>query len=245
MYSKRCKNCEKEFTLSISSKNEVEKRGKFCSQNCYNDFKRKNPLLYSGGRFQKGHKLCVGRIGIRGEKNNKWRGGPITKNCEICFSEFTVTRDRENQRFCSIVCRKKWEATPASRLAKSEMMRRRVALGLHNLYRGITELKALLRQTSRYKQWRESVFIRDGFKCQFCGAIGEINADHIKPFAVILVENNVRTFEDAMNCFELWNMENGQTLCVLCHKKTETYGRFVHAFINKQKVEIIKTITKI
>ena len=30
--------------------------------------------------------------------------------------------------------------------------------------------------------------------------------------------------EQARNCDALWDMENGRTLCISCHRKTDTYG---------------------
>lgn len=31
-------------------------------------------------------------------------------------------------------------------------------------------------------------------------------------------ENNITTVEEAINCDELWNINNGQTLCYSCHR---------------------------
>ena len=39
----------------------------------------------------------------------------------------------------------------------------------------------------------------------------------ITPFVEILGKFWVDTFEKAMECEELWNVENGVTLCVGCH----------------------------
>jgi len=33
-----------------------------------------------------------------------------------------------------------------------------------------------------------------------------------------------RILEQAVNCEELWNINNGITLCKECHKKTDSYG---------------------
>ena len=58
--------------------------------------------------------------------------------------------------------------------------------------------------------WRLAVFERDKYTCQECGCIGgKLNADHIKPLSIFP--------ELALD------LENGQTLCVPCHKKTKTY----------------------
>ena len=68
-----------------------------------------------------------------------------------------------------------------------------------------------LRGRLEYKQWRESVFERDDWTCQECKTRGgiELNAHHIKPFA----------FHPELR----FDVNNGQTLCVDCHKGTDTY----------------------
>jgi len=77
---------------------------------------------------------------------------------------------------------------------------------------GITSQNSLIRHSQEYKLWRQSVFIRDGYKCLWCGQIGgQLQADHIKPFA---------------DYPELrFAIDNGRTLCVDCHRKTNTWGR--------------------
>lgn len=86
-----------------------------------------------------------------------------------------------------------------------------------NLWKGgVTPLNALIRTSSEYKRWRISVFERDGYKCQYCGDRSRkghavlLEADHIKPFAY---------FPELR--FEI---SNGRTLCVPCHRTTPTYG---------------------
>ena len=75
---------------------------------------------------------------------------------------------------------------------------------------GITPINQRERATLAYKNWRKAVFIRDNYTCVWCNRLGgKLNADHIKPFALYL---------------ELrFDVSNGRTLCVECHKKTETY----------------------
>ena len=89
----------------------------------------------------------------------------------------------------------------------------------------ITPLYILLRSSELYKNWRTSVFIRDNRKCVLCGENKNIQADHIKPFAIIFYENNISSKEQAFNCKELFDTKNGRTLCKSCHKKTDTYGQ--------------------
>ena len=76
---------------------------------------------------------------------------------------------------------------------------------------GRTEPNKRARRSAEYRIWREAVFLRDDYACQICGKRGgEINADHIKQFADF---PEFRT-----------SISNGRTLCVSCHRQTETYG---------------------
>lgn len=75
---------------------------------------------------------------------------------------------------------------------------------------GISPINETIRKSLRYKVWREQVFERDGYACVLCGAGGSIQADHIKRFA---------DFPELR-----FDVANGRTLCVPCHRKTSTYG---------------------
>lgn len=76
---------------------------------------------------------------------------------------------------------------------------------------GKTEKNLLIRNGAEYKIWRKSVFERDDYTCVLCKQRGgRLNADHIKPFSIFI---------------ELrFDINNGRTLCVDCHKKTETFA---------------------
>ena len=63
-----------------------------------------------------------------------------------------------------------------------------------------------IRNSPEYKEWRTKVFERDKYTCQHCNQVGgDLNAHHIKPFA----KYKELRFE----------VSNGLTLCVECHKK--------------------------
>lgn len=63
-----------------------------------------------------------------------------------------------------------------------------------------------------YKNWRLAVFVRDKFTCQLCGKHGgNLNADHIKPYAL---------YPELV-----LDINNGRTLCIECHRQTESWGR--------------------
>lgn len=85
-----------------------------------------------------------------------------------------------------------------------------------------------IRHTLDYRLWRESVFKRDDYTCQECGSRNGngkkivLNADHIMPFS---------------DYPELrFDINNGRTLCVPCHRKTPTYGNY------KGKYKVVDTV---
>ena len=82
---------------------------------------------------------------------------------------------------------------------------------------GITPIHKKIKASIEYKLWRESVFERDNYTCRWCGiraelGLGrrvEIQAHHIKPFSL---------FPELR-----FAIDNGRTLCVECHRKTDSY----------------------
>ena len=52
-----------------------------------------------------------------------------------------------------------------------------------------------------------------------------IISHHIKKFSDIIYEYKIKTLEQALNCEELWNINNGKTLCEECHKLTDSYKK--------------------
>lgn len=76
---------------------------------------------------------------------------------------------------------------------------------------GITPQNVKIRNSPEMKAWRLAVFKRDGFQCIWGGKAhgNKLNADHIKRFS----EYPSLRFD----------VTNGRTLCVDCHKKLGTY----------------------
>ena len=86
------------------------------------------------------------------------------------------------------------------------------------------KLQKLIRNCYKYRQWRSDIFTRDDFTCQTCGKRGcYLEADHYpKKFSDILEEYKIKNLEQALACEELWNINNGRTLCKKCHNLTKT-----------------------
>jgi hypothetical protein len=94
----------------------------------------------------------------------------------------------------------------------------------YNWKGGIAKFDRLVRQIYEYKQWRSDVFQRDNWTCQTCGERGYLEAHHIKEFHKILKENNIISLEEARKCNELWDLNNGVSLCIKCHNLTKKRG---------------------
>ena len=95
---------------------------------------------------------------------------------------------------------------------------------------GKTKISQQIRTLVEYKMWRSKVFERDKYTCVQCGRKRKegdrviVQADHIYPFSKILDDFNITSIEGAMSCEKLWDINNGRTLCVDCHKDTDTWG---------------------
>ena len=155
----------------------------------------------------------------------------ICKGCKKCFEP--ISRNWK-QRYCSMSCaglhnknKGRFKKDIASwnkglkgygkDVIRTKEWKEKIGKansGIHNgNWRGGTsELNNRIRRRAKYKNWRKTIFERDNYTCQFCGKRGgKLEVDHIKPFALF---KRLR-----------YKMENGRTLCVKCHKTTETYGK--------------------
>lgn len=96
--------------------------------------------------------------------------------------------------------------------ARSLITRQRMSKTIRQKYGlKITSDRRDLMQRIEYKLWRKSVYQRDDYTCQICKKRGgRLEADHIKPFS---------RFPELR-----YAIDNGRTLCVSCHSKTDTYG---------------------
>lgn len=145
------------------------------------------------------------------------------KSCEECRKEIIlkVKRDVERKRFCSRKClglftgknKTKEELFKMIKAANTpESNAKKAHKGInHPLYKKDRSLIKSKRPKHENTIWTKSVFERDNYTCQHCNKRGgKLQADHIKPYS-ICVESR-------------WDINNGRTLCVECHKKTDTYG---------------------
>ena len=124
------------------------------------------------------------------------------------FKAINVIKEHQNDESWTA-----FQAKPIRQVGKSSSRSRRRSKG---------ELKA--GPTPEYLHWRESVLLRDGYKCMVCGATEKLETDHLQP----------RHLYPELQ----YEVSNGQTLCEYCHSQTETYGSRVKRLVSVRVEDI-------
>ena len=164
---------------------------------------------------------------------------PIKSECLFCKKEIllVIKRDLSRKKYCSHSCRQKFRASNGE--YSIEYMREKMWSKCNtkeaNLKKGhpgeknprFLKDRSKVKHRPRYEMsiWRKSVFERDNYTCVMCNKRGvKIQADHILPYS----------------CYpeKRWELSNGRTLCVECHKNTDTYG--AKSFKLKKELEYVK-----
>jgi hypothetical protein len=90
----------------------------------------------------------------------------------------------------------------------------------HRWKGGPNKVIVAIRQCPQNKDWKLMVFGRDNYTCQKCGVRGVyLHAHHKIKLCDIVKNNNIITFEEALACDIIWDLDNGITLCRDCHYK--------------------------
>ena len=80
-----------------------------------------------------------------------------------------------------------------------------------------TELTKKIRGMKEYATWRSKI-VKMNDCCENCGVLlRDFQIHHKKQMKLIIIENNLKTIEDARACEELWDLDNGEALCSSCH----------------------------
>ncbi len=105
---------------------------------------------------------------------------------------------------------------------------------------GTTPMDVRIRGSGKYTQWRQQIYLRDNFTCQKCGdaTSGNLIAHHKKSFRKILKEIQkqmplLNLYDAAVLFAELWDINNGVTLCRECHRKIHKNRRTHGAITDK------------
>ena len=111
----------------------------------------------------------------------------------------------------------------------------------YNWRGGISPIAETIRACHKMNRWVQDVYKRDSYTCSECGVKGNgsnLNAHHIITFSDILLNYNIKNLDDANACDFLWNLDNGITLCVDCHKGVHK----VKGPYTKTKIKMMKSL---
>lgn len=104
---------------------------------------------------------------------------------------------------------------------------------------GVSSLRVKIYNLPERKQWRLNIFKRDEYSCQFPFCLKKtsyLEAHHIVRFSEIVERNKITSVELAAKCRELWDEDNGITLCEDCHLKILSKEKYL--------VELFRSILK-
>ena len=145
-----------------------------------------------------------------GSNHWNWKGGPRKCKCG-CF----LKNRSKSTRMC-IECRKIY------------LSKKMTGKNNPSWNGGFTSFRKSLHGSSQYRQWRLNIFKRDNYTCRECFKRGGyLEAHHIKRIIIIIREaipnyKDLRGFQIKNRLIEyepLWDLNNGLTLCLNCHKK--------------------------
>jgi hypothetical protein len=217
---KKCIVCGNEFAKPYTCGIPEWGRRKFCSRSCINKGRTPPNKYLKPKKCLNCNKLFQPR-----EKKTKYCCGKCARAKQIFTPD--IYRKRADTLIKTNNERRKiygGSSKPPEELQRMSESRR--GSKSHFWKGGISKLNYHIRRIAKYVQWRTECFIRDNFTCQNCGKHGgRLQVHHKKSFELILKENNITTIEQAINCPELWDIDNGITLCIHCHIQTDTYAK--------------------
>ena len=211
-----CQSCSKDF--------EVEKwqvdngKGKFCSHQCMFD-SRKTKVDIICPNCKKTFKAKPSTI-KRKYKNvfcslkcfREYTKGLVILVCKNCGKEYETHRSHIKHRGSSCCSRKcHWEHNTGKN---------------NHLWKGGVKFwKRRDRSSQKYIKWRESVFARDNWTCQECGARSKAG------FPIIIHPHHIKPYAKYPKL--AYKKDNGRTLCIECHKKIHRESRITYQKIGR------------
>ena len=141
-----------------------------------------------------------------GTLGKQWKWTKKQKqNHKGSFGKHWKLSEESKQKACNNGFKKGEKKSPFSDEHKRKMSEARKGKTPWNYKGGISSENVKIRTSPEYKKWRLEVFKRDWYRCFDCGKTSpQLEADHIYSFANYPRLRMV--------------LENGITLCALCHK---------------------------
>ena len=218
-----CKICSTEFYVAKFRK-EIG-GGIYCSNKCRHkglykkvtkkclscETKMEVPPAREKNGYGKYCSLECRNKGKRGENNYNWKRRD-TMSCLGCGKEFQYLNSpslqaRGGRKYCSNACLNEFAHKSGCENP--------------NWRGGKREIIKVIRTSPEYHKWRDIVFKRDNYICTDCGYNKghTLEAHHILPVYLLVQRFKIKTFDESLQCSELWNIDNGITLCEKCHMK--------------------------
>lgn len=213
----------KEYLKKYFKKRYIEKtkiNNRICDYDKLNDSSKRD----ENGRFIKGSKSCLGK---------HWK---VEDTLKMKFKKHDFGFKKGNKLGLGKSYMKGRGVSLETRNKMSESHKKNI----HNHHwwkGGATPLIRVIRRCYLYVKWRKDIFTKDGFKCIMCGIKSGheikmkngkkvyLEADHYPvSFAEIFHKNNIQNIKDAIACNAFWNIDNGRTLCTICHLQTPNHG---------------------
>lgn len=215
---KKCEYCSREIEKRKTESIRYYYKRKFCSSPCQhkrntaNNTKEIN-CSFCDKKFRrrnshiKKHNFCS----VSCQHRHKTLINTVLVKCAWCGNEFKKVKSQTHtvKNFCTRKCMGEWQGKFT------------VGESSYNWQGGVSTINHRIRSAKKSIDWVKKVFKRDNFTCQKCGDKkgGNLNAHHIKHLSKIIKEYNIKDMADILQCKELWNINNGITLCVNCHIK--------------------------
>jgi hypothetical protein len=219
-------------------------------------------------KLTKNKKFCSKEcqyIGFTANNNPSYKGGKKETHCQECHKLISFYPSNQAGKYCSISCcvkNKEWRnkqsktkigkmRTEESKMKQSETLKGRKQSkewiknkkeSIKNFWdkKGRTTQEVLLLKTNkRYIDCRMRVFKRDDYTCQCCGDNkgGNLEMHHIIPFSVIYNEYKIMKDDSG-----LYDIDNCLTLCIDCHKKTDSYAKHKNCLMENILISNIKIL---
>lgn len=139
----------------------------------------------------------------------------IKVKCTYCGKELwrwphQIKANKRNEFFCNQKCQGRWTKISGYRSGSKASQWKH---GKGALYRKIV-------RSENYIEWRNEIYKRDWYTCQLCHercTSKNIRAHHIITLKTIVNNFEIINLEQALKCGELWDINNGITLCQKCH----------------------------
>lgn len=111
---------------------------------------------------------------------------------------------------------------------------------------GVTELSVMIRESLENELLKREALKRDNYTCQGCGKRGgHLEVHHIIPFSHLIEKYGIVSLEMALQTKQLWDINNCITLCLECHKKTDTFPKNLrYATVRTYKKQIVRVNQK-